>query len=97
MIEPPASTRNSPAPTVQRRSRPVNGSVLADAFAGCVLVAGALLEVAGATLPLGVVDGVAGSFVDFAGDVPLEGDVPVLGVVAGGVVGVVVGGGGFSP
>ncbi len=95
MIEPPANSRTSPAPTVQRRSKPVNGSVLADAFAGFpLLLFGALLEVAGATVPFGVVDDVVGSFVDFDGDVPLPGDglvlvlgVPVLGVA--GVVGVV--------
>jgi len=44
----------------------VNGSVLA--FAGCVLVAGALLE-AGST----VLAGVVGVFVDVDGDVPLVG------------------------
>jgi hypothetical protein len=83
----------------------VNGNVLADAFAGFVLVAGALLEFAGATVLDGVVEVPAGVFVDFDGDVPLFGvvvagvlvaGVVVAGVVAGvvGVVGVVVGGGG---
>ena len=58
-------------PTVQRRSKPVNGNVLA--FAGFV-ADGVLLVVAGATALLGVV----GVFVVFDGDVPLFG--------AGGVV-----------
>jgi hypothetical protein len=73
MIEPPAHTKNSPPPTVQRRSRPVNGSLLA--FAGDVVVVGALLAVAGST----VLDGVVGVFVDF------DGDVPLFGVGGGGV------------
>ncbi len=94
MIEPPATSRSSPAPTVQRRSKPVNGSVLADAFAGFApLVAGALLAVAGATDLAGVVG--SASFVDFDGEVPLPGDgVVVAGVVVAGVVvaGVVVAG-----
>jgi hypothetical protein len=100
MIEPPAPRRSRPAPTVQRRSRPVNGSVLAVAFAGLVPVAGALLEFAGATVLDGVVEVPVGVFVDLDGDVPLFGvvvaGVVVAGVVAGvvGVVGVVVGGGG---
>jgi hypothetical protein len=82
----------------------VKGNVLADAFAGFVLVAGALLEFAGATVLDGVVEvPVVGVFVDFDGDVPLFGEVVagvvvagvvVAGVVAGGVVGVLVGGGG---
>jgi hypothetical protein len=85
----------------------VNGNVLAEAFAGFVLVAGALLEFAGATVLDGVVEVPVGVFVDFDGDVPLFGvvvagvvvagvvvaGVVVAGVVAG-VVGVVVGGGG---
>jgi hypothetical protein len=67
MIEPPAPIRSNPAPTVQRRSKPVNGSELA--FAGDVVVVGALLAVAGST----VLDGVVGVLVDFDGDVPLFG------------------------
>jgi hypothetical protein len=56
----------------------VNGNVLA--FAGCVLVVGTLLVVAGATvLVAGVVE--VGVFVDFDGDVPLFG-VGVVGVLA---------------
>jgi hypothetical protein len=66
MIEPPAHTRSSPAPTVQRRSKPVNGNVLA--FAGFV-ADGVLLVVAGET----VLAGVVGVFVAFDGDVPLFG------------------------
>jgi hypothetical protein len=62
MIEPPAHRRSSPAPTVQRRSKPVNGNVLA--FAG--FVAGVLLVVAGETV-------LAGVLVAFDGDVPLLG------------------------
>jgi hypothetical protein len=79
----------------------VNGNVLADAFAGFALVAGALLEFAGATVLEGVVEvPVVGVFVDLDGEVPLFGvvvaGVVVAGVVAGvvGVVGVVGGGGG---
>jgi hypothetical protein len=102
MIEPPAHTRSNPPPTIQVRLKPVNGSLLA--FAGCVVVAGVLLVVAGEVVLDGVV---AGAFVDFdgevpldgdfsLGDVPVEGDVPVLGVpvlgVTGGVVVVGVGG-----
>jgi hypothetical protein len=68
MIEPPVPSRSRPAPTVQRRSKPVKGSV--DASAGCVLVAG-VLSVVGATSFAGVV--VVGVFVDFDGDVPLFG------------------------
>ena len=67
MIELPAPSSNRPPPTVQRRSKPVKGSVLA--FAGFVLVAGALLAAAGST----VLAGVVGVFVDFDGDVPLVG------------------------
>ena len=68
MIEPPAHTRSSPAPTVQRRSKPVNGNLLA--FAGFV-ADGVLLAVAGETVLAGVVE--AGVFVDFEGEVPLLG------------------------
>jgi hypothetical protein len=67
MIEPPAHTRSSPPATVQRRSKPVNGSELA--FAGDVVVVGALLAVAGAVS----FEGVVGVLVDFDGDVPLFG------------------------
>jgi len=67
MIEPPAAIKRNPPPTVQRRSKPVNGSELA--FAGDVVVVGVLLAVAGAT----VLDGVVGVLVDFDGDVPLLG------------------------
>jgi hypothetical protein len=78
MIEPPAHTSNNPPPTVHVRLKPVNGNVLA--FAGCVLVVGTLLVVAGATvLVAGVVE--VGVFVDFDGDVPLFG-VGVVGVLA---------------
>ena len=78
MIEPPAHTRSSPPPTVQRRSKPVNGSELA--FAGEEVVVGELLAVAGST----VLDGVVGVLVDFDGEVPLFGEGFVVG--AGGVV-----------
>jgi hypothetical protein len=74
MIEPPAPIRSNPAPTDQVRSKPVNGSV-PDALAGCVLVAGALLAVAGAVEEDGLVD--VGVFDDF------DGEVPLFGVVAG--------------
>jgi hypothetical protein len=71
-IEPPAHTKSKPPPTVQLRSKPVNGNVFAAAFAGCVLVVGVVLVVAGEVLA-GVV--VVGVFVDFEGDVPLFGAV----------------------
>jgi hypothetical protein len=66
MIEPPAAIKSNPPPTVQRRSKPVNGSELA--FAGEVDVVGTLLAVAGevALDDVGVLD-------DFDGDVPLFG------------------------
>lgn len=68
----------------------MNGSVVAVAFAGCVLFAGALLAFAGATVLAGVVDDVVGVFVDFDGDVPLPGDGAVVaGVLVAGVGGVV--------
>jgi hypothetical protein len=70
MIEPPAHTRSSPAPTVQRRSKPVNGNVLA--FAGFV----AVLVVAGETV-------LAGVLVAFDGDVPLFGEGVVVGLGGG--------------
>jgi hypothetical protein len=76
MIEPPAHRRSSPAPTVQRRSKPVNGNVLA--FAGFV-ADGALLALAGET----VLAGVVGVFVDFDGEVPLLGVGVVVGVGGG--------------
>jgi len=47
----------------------VNGNVLA--FAGCVLVVGVLLVVAGSTVLAGVVE--VGVLVDFDGEVPLLG------------------------
>jgi hypothetical protein len=66
MIEPPAAISSSPPPTVQRRSKPVNGRVLA--FAGSVAVVGVVLVVAGSTALV-----VVGVFVDFDGEVPLFG------------------------
>jgi hypothetical protein len=74
--------RTRPIATVQRRSRPVNGSDFA--VAGAVLVAGVVVVVAGAVVVVGVL-------------LSFDGDVPVVGVDAGVVlVGVVlvVGGGG---
>lgn len=66
-IEKPAHINTSPMATLQRRSNPVNGSVLA-----FVSLAGTTLVVAGASL-LGVVDvGLLAS---------LDGEVPVVGVV----------------
>ena len=81
-IEKPIASRSTPAPIVQRRSKPVNGSVEALAVVGDVVdLLGTVLVVAGAV----VFSGVLLSF---------DGDVPVVGVgvvVAGVVVGVVVG------
>jgi hypothetical protein len=91
MIEKPIATRSRPMPTVQRRSKPVNGSVLAVvelAFAGEVpLVAAGVLS---AGVP------VAGELASLDGEVPLAGvgvvfDAGVL------LVGVVVGGGAVVP
>jgi hypothetical protein len=66
MIELPATIKSRPPPTVQRRSKPVNGSELA--FAGDVVVVGEVLAVAGEVVldDVGVLD-------DFDGDVPLLG------------------------
>jgi hypothetical protein len=75
MIELPATIKSRPPPTVQRRSKPVNGSELA--FAGEEVVVGELLAVAGEV----VLDD-AGVLDDFDGDVPLFGVV----VGAGGLV-----------
>jgi hypothetical protein len=84
-IEKPMPIRTSPIPTVQRRSKPVNGSDFA-VVVGLVLVVGALLVVAGVVVLVGVL-------LSFDGDVPVVG----VGVVLVGVVLVlvlVVGGGG---
>jgi hypothetical protein len=67
-----------PIATVQRRSKPVNGSDFAVAV-GLVLVVGALLVVAGEVVVLGVL-------------LSFDGEVPVVGVGVGVVL--VVGGGG---
>jgi len=72
--------RTRPIPTVQRRSKPVNGSDFA-VLVGLVLVVGALLVVAGAVVLLGVL-------------LSFDGDVPVVGVGVGVGVVLVVGGGG---
>jgi hypothetical protein len=99
-IEKPTPIRSNPMPTVQRRSKPVNGR----SFELVAFAVGELLVV--------VVEGdtpLAGVLASFDGDVPLAGaGVVAAGVVAGvvpagvvlagvvGVVGVVVGGvGGF--
>ncbi|GEM_PF-2443860 len=67
-IEKPMPIRSRPAPTVQRRSKPVNGSELAFAL----VVLGALLVVADGVVFVGVdVDG--GVLFAFDGDVPLLG------------------------
>ncbi len=77
MIEKPVAISTRPKPMLQRRSNPVNGSVLA-----LVSVVGVVLVFAGATSLDGVlVVGVLDS---------LDGNVPVVGVVVG-VLGVVVG------
>ena len=79
-IEKPTPISSNPMPTVQRRSKPVNGrSFVSVAFAFGELV----VLVEGDTA-------LAGVFASFEGDVPLVG----AGVVAAGVVaGVVLGGG----
>lgn len=86
MIEAPAAINSRPMAIVQRRSKPVNGSVL---FEGSALT------------PLAAVVEVDGELLSFEGEVPAAGVVGVVlvgvvgvvlvGVV--GVVGVVVGGG----
>jgi hypothetical protein len=79
-IEKPAAIRIRPMPNVQRRSKPVNGSVLAFALfvlVGPVPAAGAPLVVVGAVVSVGVPSSV-------------DGAVPALGV---GVVPVLGGGG----
>jgi len=77
-------------PIVQRRSKPVNGSVVAfvTGVAVVLVVAGAVLLVAGAVLLVGLL-------LSFDGNAPVEGvGVVVAGVVVAGVVvaGVVVAG-----
>jgi hypothetical protein len=67
-----------PAPIVQRRSKPVNGSVEAFLAVGSLL--GSVEDVSGAVVFAGVLS-------SFDGDVPVVG----VGVAAGVVVGVVVG------
>jgi hypothetical protein len=84
-IEKPTPISSSPMPTVQRRSKPVNGR----SFEVAAFVVGVLVVlVEGDTA-------VAGVLASFDGDVPLAGVTAgvVAGVVAGGVV--VVGVGGF--
>ena len=70
---------STPPPSTQRRSRPVNGSVLA-----LLVVVGVEVVLVGEVSPLGVVF----SEVDFSS---LVGDVPVDGVGVEGVDGVGVG------
>lgn len=71
---------------VQRRSKPVNGSVVA--FVAGVVAVGVVLVVAGAVV-------LVGALLSFDGNVPVEGvgvvvvGVVVVGVVVAGVVGVV--------
>jgi len=79
-IEKPTPIRSSPMPTVQRRSKPVNGRV----FSLAALAVGELLVLVEGATPF------AGVLASFDGDVPLVG----AGVVAAGVVaaGVVLGG-----
>ena len=85
-IEKPIASRSTPAPTVQRRSKPVNGSVEAFAVGSLVVVGvvdvGSLDASSGAVVFVGVLSA-------FSGEVPDVG--VVAGVVAVGVVLVVVG------
>jgi hypothetical protein len=85
-IEKPTPIRSNPMPTVQRRSKPVNGR----SFALAAFVVGVLVVLVEGDTEL------AGLLASFDGDVPLAGVTAgvVAGVVAGGVV-VVVGVGGF--
>jgi hypothetical protein len=74
---------------VQRRSKPVNGSVVA--FVAGVVAVGVVLVVAGAVV-LVVAGAVVlfGALLSFDGNAPVEGvGVVAAGVVAAGVVGVV--------
>ena len=68
-----------PAPIVQRRSKPVNGSVEAFLAVGPLPLLGSVEAVSGAVVFVGVL-------LSFDGDVPVVG----VGVVEGLVVGVVV-------
>jgi hypothetical protein len=78
-IEKPMPIRTMPIPTVQRRSKPVNGSDLA-LLVGLVVLVGAALVVAGAVVVVGVL-------LSFDGDVPVVGvGVVLVGVVLVGVV-----------
>jgi hypothetical protein len=71
-IEKPTPIRSRPKPTVQRRSKPVNGSDFALLVVGLVLVVGVVLFVAGSVVFVGVL-------------LSFDGEVPVLGVeVVGG-------------
>jgi hypothetical protein len=92
-IERPIASRSTPAPIVQRRSKPVNGSVDAFFAVGSPLALGSVEDVSGAVVFVGVL-------LSFDGEVPVVGvgvgvvvvaaGVVVVGVVVG-VVGVVVG------
>jgi hypothetical protein len=81
-IEKPIASRSTPAPTVQRRSKPVNGSVEAFAVGSLVVVGvvGSLDASSGAVVFVGVLSA-------FSGEVPDVG--VVAGVLVVGVVGVV--------
>ena len=68
-IKKPMPIRSRPIPTVQRRSKPVKGSVLAFVL---FVVVGTLLFVAGATSFAGAF---AGALFSFDGDVPALGGV----------------------
>jgi hypothetical protein len=86
--EKPTPMRSRPMPTVQRRSKPVNGRVFE------LSVVGALLAFAGATAFSGVVASFDGEVPLVAGGVVVAGVVVAGVVVAGVVVAGVVGGGG---
>jgi hypothetical protein len=84
-IENPAPIRTRPMAIVQRRSKPVNGSVLA-----FVPVVGVVLVLAGAVSFAAALFSFAAALFSFDGEVPVLG----VGVVAGVGVVPVVGGGG---
>jgi hypothetical protein len=83
-IEKPIPIRTMPIPTVQRRSKPVNGSDFA--VVGLGVVAGVVVVAGGVVVVVGVL-------LSFDGDVPVVG-VGVGVVLVGVVLVVVVGGGG---
>jgi len=79
MIDRPIASSSTPAPIVQRRSNPVNGSVEAVLAVGSLPLLGSVEDVSGAVVFVGVL-------LSFDGDVPVVGVGVGVGVVAAGVV-----------